>query len=815
MIRKTWLTIIVIVILLAIPILFTWTKGSNPIMMASSPLTTLDDTSDVDYFQIDPYSIAGDTNLENLNDSNLIKLVQQFGVSGTECTLSVDVFFLANSLPETIDVFVLDFRLFPYQIASGSCTFRNLSVQLYQYETSWAYEQVFNATSSSNPFKIQDASSQVTLHDVEKIRIVHDGYVKFKVSFMVMYTTNQSSIDLWLMFYYLKLLGGNNLEFVKICPEKTSFGAGVGESVRVEDEPQALILDGAGNYLFQTSHQALMSTEDQASVDFHLAPLGDKTQLIFDVLFDLDDYVLDDVFACEFHHHEHFETNIDGSYQGISIQYYDGTAMQFLSVGNTADDPLSSMFPQENEQTMLLPLTPTILSSRTIRVRYSINFQVSEPATTDYVTMDLDIAYILLVRPLRPLIQFQEGAPSTPIFEPYTVSCNYPIIDGVYPHPITKLEVYKDGGYHEVSFSEQSDSIIFTFLQIGSQDYHFKVSFGSDYYCTEPVSVEVTKRARTCVIDFHDEPNNLHLLLVVKDALNGTLLKDTLVDINVFHWIASGWTTIVSDAIMTDAQGSILLDLNVTGSYYLHQYYASFNIAESLYHQSYIMATPILTCTNCTPTITITNTQLPDQLKVLNPTTVEFFIETLQPLNKSWILVDDQILEEIQATSGSNYVSFLGIKGMHVYQICVENILGEIATSEPFTMGLHEAPATLFSTSSVVGNTLQLTFYVEDDLGAKIAVPVKIEIRDQGILLLAMVLESSTTTISTCELSFDAFTSHTFEIYLIVNDTRYESEPISLTNVHQAIPLGAILVEACGSCALIGIGAVYFVKKRR
>ena len=805
------------VVLITVPLLAT---AFMPFMVdgnsntPSVPISPLKDTTDVDYFEIDPYSIADDTNLDNLNDAGLIKLVQSLGYVGTEAEMFIDVWFPATNLPSTMDSLLFIFRTLPWESSSSSFEQLDLVIYLYQFVSTWHYVKIFNATTTDLDFKYQDTSSEVDLTGLDKTDINDGGYVKFRFTFTATYASS-TSIDLYFFFNYLKLVGGNNIEFVKMYPSSTSFTGASGESVEIDGVPQTMYPDGAGQYQFYGSQKAVMGLEDDETVDFHLEPLEGKTSLTFDISFSLDDYIFDDIHACILYHHEFLERSYTGSFSGFELDYHDGSDWNFLTYGNTYDDDPPSMYPTENLQGMLLPVPLAVLASGELTVQYRVNFVVTAPDPEDFIAIDLDACYLLLVRPLRPVVEFTPTEASTQIFENYTVTMQEHSINGSYPHPITKLEVFKEGAYQELSVSQGTSDLEFQFTKNGTQSFHFKVTFGADYYCTEDFTVQVTLRNYHCLLNLVDFPNTLQLSLTVSDQLNRSTRPNIPVSIIIYHHESEGWTTIHEQVHLTNGNGKVHLELDITGSYYLHQYYASITINPSLYYNGIMMPTPIITCTNCTPEITLTDHQDPPELDVLELASVDFHVETLQPVNRSWIMYDGKMLCEITAVEGANHVEFHGIKGTHVYQVRVENILGQTSSSESFTMTLNAAPATLHSSYSMVGDTLQVTYYVEDDLGAKIAVPVKIEVWDHGVLVISMVLDSSTTSVSTCHLTFDVFSSHAFEVFLMVNDTRYDSNPVTLTASHAAIPIGSIVIEACGSCALIGIGAVYFIRKRR
>ena len=807
--------IIFFIILSLLAITYTTLMPGNINEIHPQPIYSLKDTTDADYLQIDPYSIAGDTELNHLNDSDLIKLVQNVGNEGMEAELLVDVFFPAINLPSTMESLLFIFRILPWETATSSFEQLRLTIDLYQFDGFWHYVKVFNATTSDLDFKFQDVSSEVNLSGLDKVKIDNAGYMKFRFNFTATYTSSQSSINLYLLFNYLKLIGGNNIEFIKMYPTSTSFTGQASETVRIDDSIQSLLPDGTGRYEFYGTQLAVMGFEDDETVCFHLEPLAGHQSIIFNVTLDLEAYRFDDVHAAILYHHEFLELGYTGSFSGFELEYYNASHWNDLTPGGKADDDEPTMYPTEDLQGILIPLNPAMLAFGELVIRYRANFQVDVPDPEDFIAIAVDTCYLMVVRPLRPVVEFTPACNTTQILENYTVDMTYYTINGCYPHPITKLEVFKEGEYEELPIGEEISKLEFYFTEDGTQSYHFKVTFGADYYCTENFEVEVFLRDYICALSLNDVPNTLQLSLTVTDFLNGSTRPNILVDITIYHYESLGWNSIYSRGHLTNENGTIYIELDLTGRYYLHQYYASISMDLSSYYNSFLMPSPVVTCTNCTPEITVTNHADPPDFNVLELASVDFYVETLQLLNRSWITYDGKILCEIVTIPGANYVEFHGVKGTHVYQVRLENILGEVANSNPFVMNLNEAKAKLYSASNIITNSLQISFYVENEVGAKITVPVKIEVWDQGILLLSMILESSQTSISSYQLNFDVFSSHVFEVYMIVDDIRYESNSISLTNAYRAIPIGSIILEVCGSCSLIGIGTVYFVKKKR
>ena len=82
-------------------------------------------------------------------------------------------------------------------------------------------------------------------------------------------------------------------------------------------------------------------------------------------------------------------------------------------------------------------------------------------------------------------------------------------------------------------------------------------------------------------------------------------------------------------------------------------------------------------------------------------------------------------------------------------------------------------------------------------------------------MITSTTLSSSLVGTTTFQYAFDVFVGHVFEVKITVDDVRYESNDLPLTNSHLAIPFGAILIESIGSFGLLGVGSFYIVKKKR
>ncbi|MHA1893421.1 MAG: hypothetical protein ACTSX4_02855, partial [Candidatus Helarchaeota archaeon] len=498
-------------------------------------------------------------------------------------------------------------------------------------------------------------------------------------------------------------------------------------------------------------------------------------------------------------------------YQGITIDYFNETTLTFLTQGNREETPDPSMYPQENLQTILISPTQEMYSSKTLELHYSSSFQADNPNPDDWISIKIDAAYILLFRPLRPIIKIEETSSVVPINENLSLLCNYYGINGTFPHPITKLEVYKQGIYEELPVQEGFSLLKIQFTQTGIQDYHFKITFGEDYFYTEDKYVLVTKRDRQIDVKFTDIPNTLLINVSIRDALNSSPCRDLSLNLNVYHEGSSIW----NDALITNNDGWILLTLDITGNYYLHQYRAEVQVDQTADYNAAFLQTDLFQCTNCTPNVQLVIGEPPQSGSVLDPIHTTFNIDSIQPINRTWILNDGIELCEVSADIGTNEVYFLGEKGTHVYQIKTENILGESSFSDAFMIQLAEASATLHSEATILLNTLQIIFYVDDDGGLKIAVPIRLKIWDHGTLSVDVMLQSSTTTVSSFSFTFNVFENHAFEVKLMINDTRYEGSPIIISSGHEAIPLNAIIVEVLCSSGMIGVGTVFFIKKKR
>jgi len=764
------------------------------------------DRSNIEYFEINPYSIDNDTDLSNLNNTITIKYVQKSDCSGTTDNILVEVFFPQTELPSTSEIMCLDFIGIPLVVSSNNPELQALSIDVMKYESSWEYFNVFNKSSALSSFKVQETSTEITFTDFDKLYYTHENFIKFRFNYTVKFATTQSDFDLYQFFSYLKLYGGNNLDFAKILPNKTSFGAVINETVRIDNEIQILQPDGMGNYYFNSTHQAFFESEDQQGIEFHLEPLGGLNTIEFELYYDLNNYVNDDIYGIKFNHHEHANFHFSGFAIEPWMEVYNSTTYDFLCHGNFYLNDNTSM------QTVLVPLTSEIINSKTVKIKYKANFSVENPEEGDYVKISLDTSYISVIRPLRPVINLQETGSTVNLFDNFTILCNYYDIGGYYPIPITKLEVFKEGGYEELPIFQGFSLVNINFSQIGLQAYHFKVSFGDDYFITDEKYVLVSKRGLSCNVEFSDRPNFLRINLTITDAANSTPIPNIMTSLTVFR---EGNFFNNVEFFATNQYGWASIEFYIPGFYYLWDYHVTILITETSDYFGQFYESPVFTCNNCTPTVTLDGYSNPLGQNVLEDARVQFTIDSLRTLNRTTILVDGEELLEISASQGYNDVYFLGIKGYHSYQVMTENILGESSVSESFDMNLNEANATLHSSAGINANFLVITFHVVDETGFKISVPVSIDIYDNGILVSRVTMDSSTTALTTHLYAFDVFIGHSFEIDIVVNDTRYESNSLILTNTHVAIPIAAILIESIGSCSLLGVGSVYFIRKKR
>ena len=762
-------------------------------------------TSNVEYFEISPYSIDSDTNLINLNNTITSKHVQKLDCSGTTDSLLIEVFFNQTELPSISEILNLDFIGFPLVVTSNNPELQTFSIDIMKYESSWEYITVYNKSTEDPSFKVQEPSTEIKFTDFDKSYYTHENYIKFRFNFTVEFTSSQSDFDLHVMFGYLKLYGGNNLDFAKVLPDKTSFGA-INETVRVNDEIQNLQPDGSGNYYFNSIHQGIFESEDQQGIEFHLEPVVGVNTIEFEMYYDLNNYVHDDIHGIKYNHHEYAVFSFSGSTIDPWMDVYNSTKYDFLCYGNLHINDNASM------QTILIPLSSEVISSQTVKIKYKASFTVDFPEEDDYVAIFLDTSYLSVIRPLRPVITLQETGSTVNLFDNFTILCNYYDISGQYPIPITKLEIYKEGGYEVLQVNPGFSLINIKFSQTGFQAYHFKVSFGDDYFTTDEKYVLVSRRDLSCNVEFTDRPEILKINVSITDAVNSTPIPDMVMSLTVFR--EGIYFNNILD-FTTNQFGWASIEFDISGYYYLWDYHVTILITETSEYYSIFHESPVFTCTNCTPTVTLEGFFYPPDQYVLEEARVRFTIDSLRPLNHTWVLVDGEELCEINASQGYNDVYFLGIKSYHSYQVKTQNILGESSESESFDMNLKEANATLYSSAGIDVNLLVITFYVKDDSGFKISVPVSINIYDHGVLVSRITMDSSVTASSTYLYTFDVFIGHSFEIDIVVNDSRYESNSLILTNNHVAVPIAAILIESIGSSSLLGVGSVYFIRKKR
>ncbi|MFX0133575.1 MAG: hypothetical protein ACFFDN_08025 [Candidatus Hodarchaeota archaeon] len=605
--------------------------------------------------------------------------------------------------------------------------------------------------------------------------------IKLKFEAEQTLTVIENNWFLYSLLYWANIVFGKDIEFVKLNATSVD------------------LVYNDTNYEQIGSIANLGEDEDENTLAIKLNDVSaaGRNNLTFDIIFDLLNYSLDDIYGFKFYHDDWFSNLLGYNPPGLgTISIQNTMSNQFLPIQNLRIAPISyaSLYPKRGFAAYTVS-GKNWWNQSGLRLRYYQNIT----GLTNWTKIEIDLGYIEIARRISPIFSVSVENTTRYIDEIEYVQ----IFVQNYRSNVTDIRVFSSEG--EFFINDAQGNYTFEITRATSGWYNFSVQIidNEEHLVTKgryniwfngrPISIDIT---------LNPVPEEIQCTLIFTDTIYGAPVPNKDFDLWIYKY---GDTIPYASYPGLTTNGSGMYFNSYSVSDYLDESY-TFNVttyADASYSRCSI--TSSATCSYAPPTFTISDVTYNSQYSGGTVTIYYVLDDWTVNIISAYLKENGDFLTGISMASGSNQVSFDTISGNNNYTFWAVNDRGQVGESEIVNLNLFLKPVKMDILTFYIDDFFYFFIDVKDnETGSSVdGVPVRISVYDGGFLLFSGNVETHSVIVG--GFPFDQGVDHHFLFRAEIEAKNFVNSKKETQLPFQAYPLWDLLIFGLIIPAFIGI----------
>lgn len=732
----------------------------------------------IDRYYTEPLNGFGSGTVENLQNETGIVTTAETYPSSDYGNISVEVSFNTTGLDiSSMTLFRVNWE---GSIASTASSVVDTKLNVY-IDNQGGWEMLHNATNTGGSLIERKIGWWEHAIPSNFQNYISGNTIKLKFEAVQNLTATENNWYFYLFLHWSNIVFGKDIEFTRL------------NATAIE------LIYNDTNYEQIGNITSLENDEDSdvLSIKINETLVAGRNNITFDVVFDLLNYSLDDIYGFTYYHDDWFSFNggIEPPQLGtISIQ--NTSSGQLFPIQYLRDSHISytNLYPKQGFAAYTFTDAGWWNPSG-LRLRYYRNIT----GITNWAKIEIDLGYIELARR------------TSPIFSVY-VENNTRYIDEIehiqifvqnYRSNVTDIQVISSEGNSFVNDSEGNYTFEITRTTSGWYNFSVQIIDNEEHLVTKglykiwfngrPVNIDIT---------LSPIPQEINCLLVFTDSIYGAPVANKAFDLWIYRY---GETIPYASypGLTTNASGMFFDSYSVLP--YLDQSY-TFNVttyADASYSRCSV--TSSITCSYAPPRFTITdvvyNSQYSGETVTIHYTLEDWTVNIVSANLKE----NGNFITSIPISPGLNQVSFTTISGNNNYTLWAVNSRGQVGESEIVNLNLFLKPIKLDILTFYLDDFFYFFIDVKDnETGSSLdGVPVRVSVYDSGFLLFSGQVETHSIIVG--GFPFDGGLDHHFLFRAEVVEDNFENRQKESQLPFQAYPILELLTFGLITPAIVGV----------